>query len=54
MDEFVQDIISASSEDKPLDVAKAFDSTMKTRIAAALEAKRPDILSAVFNKGSEE
>lgn len=50
MNKHIQDIIISCSSDKPFDVSKFFDSAIKPKITVALEQRKTEILSKVFNK----
>jgi len=45
----VQDLISTSYEQKPLDFQNAFDSLMSGRIAAAIDNRKMEIAQSMFN-----
>jgi hypothetical protein len=45
----VQDLISTSYEQKPLDFQNAFDSLMVSRIAAAVDNRKMEIAQSLFN-----
>lgn len=50
----VTNFISAAVEDKPVEAIKAFSSAMEPKIDAALEKKREEVISQVFNKDGQE
>jgi hypothetical protein len=45
----IQDLISTSYEQKPLDFQNAFDSLMMGRIATAIDNKKIEIAQSLFN-----
>jgi hypothetical protein len=45
----VQDLISLSYEQKPLDFQNAFDSLMTGKIAAAIDNRKMEIAQSMFN-----
>ena len=50
----ITDFISAAVDDKPIEAIKAFSSAMEPKIDAALEKKREEVVSQVFNKNEQE
>lgn len=49
----VQDLISLSYEQKPIDFQQAFDSLMLDRISKAVENRKVEIASSMFNDQEE-
>lgn len=50
----VLDLLKFSNEGKPQDFKTAFDSVMKDRISAAIDARKETVADQMFNGASEE
>lgn len=50
----VQDLISLSYEQKPIEFQQAFNDLLSDRIAAAVDARKVEIASSLYNGETDE
>jgi hypothetical protein len=49
MDNVIQDLISLSYEQKPVEFQQAFDTLMSSKISSAIDNKKIEIAQSMFN-----